>query len=191
MPKIIDHNLHRKMLLEKSRVYFVKTGYKSGDMRGLLKALKISAGAFYHYFPDKQTFSNQLIHFISLRVADSVDQFIKSDEKPGLDRVFKWLTECESDLLSELLLLIDLFRTQEPQRGKLDGSAPIDEFLKHIDALMGSSNLGKEGTDKVVRFLTTYLVGVLIVRMWAPHEIKLTDFKVFLDNFTAIQGGAL
>lgn len=184
MPKIIDHYHHRQMLLEKSRLYFVKVGFKSGDMRGLFKALKISAGAFYHYFPDKLTFSNQLIHFISSRVSKSVDQFIQSGEQPGLERVFKWLAACETDLLSELLLLIDLYRSQKPQRGQIDRSAPIDEFLKHIHALMGSSEQGKEGAEVVARFLTTYLVGVLIVRMWAPQDIKLIDFKVFLEKFS-------
>ncbi|MDF5731033.1 MAG: TetR/AcrR family transcriptional regulator [Rhizonema sp. PD38] len=61
MPKIVDHDLYRKELLSKCFDLFAQKGYSAITMRQIAKALSVSTGTLYHYFPSKQVLFEQLV----------------------------------------------------------------------------------------------------------------------------------
>ena len=65
MPKIVNHEQYRKELLGKCFNLFAEKGYAAITMRQISAGLKVSTGALYHYFPNKQALFEQLVEEIS------------------------------------------------------------------------------------------------------------------------------
>ena len=61
MPKIVDHDRYRKELLSGCFTLFAERGYGSITMRQIAKALGVSTGTLYHYFPSKESIFMQLV----------------------------------------------------------------------------------------------------------------------------------
>ncbi|BAZ40117.1 transcriptional regulator [Calothrix sp. NIES-4101] len=61
MPKIVDHDLYRKELLDKCFDLFAEKGYASITMRQIAQGLGVSTGTLYHYFPNKKTLFEHLV----------------------------------------------------------------------------------------------------------------------------------
>ncbi|PAX51205.1 TetR/AcrR family transcriptional regulator [Brunnivagina elsteri] len=61
MPKIVDHDLYRKELLDKCFDLFAEKGYASVTMRQIAQRLGVSTGTLYHYFPNKQVLFEHLV----------------------------------------------------------------------------------------------------------------------------------
>ncbi len=61
MPKIVNHDLYRKELLEKCFDLFAEKGYASITMRQIAQGLRVSTGTLYHYFPNKKALFEHLV----------------------------------------------------------------------------------------------------------------------------------
>jgi AcrR family transcriptional regulator len=72
MPKIIDHEAHRDMLAAACFRLFAECGYAATSMRQIARALEVSTGTLYHYFPDK---SSILAHMFEAVVREDVSRF--------------------------------------------------------------------------------------------------------------------
>jgi AcrR family transcriptional regulator len=67
MPKIVDHDRQREVLLDACFRLFVEDGYADATMRKLAKAAGVSTGMLYHYFPDKQALLGGLFELLLRR----------------------------------------------------------------------------------------------------------------------------
>ncbi len=54
MPKIVDHEEHRKTLAAEAAKLFSRQGYSALGMREIARELGLSKSALYHYFPTKK-----------------------------------------------------------------------------------------------------------------------------------------
>jgi AcrR family transcriptional regulator len=54
MPRIVDTAARRDALLDRAFELFATRGYAALSMRDLAKALGVTTGALYHYFPSKE-----------------------------------------------------------------------------------------------------------------------------------------
>ncbi|MBD2114475.1 MULTISPECIES: TetR/AcrR family transcriptional regulator [Cyanophyceae] len=61
MPKVVDHDEYRKELLSQCFDLFADHGYASLTTRQIAKALGVSTGTLYYYFPSKEDLFMQLI----------------------------------------------------------------------------------------------------------------------------------
>ncbi len=61
MPKVVDADQYRKELLYQSLDLFAEKGFANVTIRQVAKALGISTGALYHYFPSKESLFEQLV----------------------------------------------------------------------------------------------------------------------------------
>ncbi|MGD1803823.1 TetR/AcrR family transcriptional regulator [Dapis sp. BLCC M126] len=61
MPKVVDADQYRKELLYQSLDLFAEKGFANVTIRQIAKALGISTGALYHYFPSKESLFEQLV----------------------------------------------------------------------------------------------------------------------------------
>ena len=65
MPKIVDHEEYREVLLDKCFDLFARNGFAGATMREISKSLEISTGTLYHYFPNKESIFKSMIFQIS------------------------------------------------------------------------------------------------------------------------------
>ena len=61
MPKVVDADQYRKELLYQCLDLFAEKGFANVTIRQIAKALGISTGALYHYFPSKESLFEQLV----------------------------------------------------------------------------------------------------------------------------------
>lgn len=71
MPKIVDHDSYREQLLENAFTLMAAEGY-AVSMRQVARALGVSTGTLYHYFPSKQALFEQMVQFIAQREFETV-----------------------------------------------------------------------------------------------------------------------
>jgi AcrR family transcriptional regulator len=73
MPRIVnevDYAARRKEILDVARKLVYTKGYEQMSIQDILDALKISKGAFYHYFDSKQSLLDELVQ----RILDEAKQ---------------------------------------------------------------------------------------------------------------------
>jgi AcrR family transcriptional regulator len=76
MPKIVDQEQYRKALLHKSFDLLAEKGYANVTTRQLSKALGISTGAMYHYFPSKKVLFEQLVEEMGRQDVIAIRQMV-------------------------------------------------------------------------------------------------------------------
>lgn len=61
MPKIVDHEQAHIEIVERSTALFAEQGYARLTMRTIAAALKVSTGALYHYFANKEALFDAVV----------------------------------------------------------------------------------------------------------------------------------
>ena len=97
MPKVVDRDEYRKELLRQCFDLFADHGYASLTTRQIAKALGVSTGTLYYYFPSKEDLFMQLIEELTTQ-----DLLRASAELEGL-----------STLRERILALADFLETNE------------------------------------------------------------------------------
>ncbi len=147
MPKVVDADQYRKQLLYQCFDLFAEKGYANVTTRQIAKALGISTGALYHYFPSKESLFEQLIE----ELACQDTQLIKSAITPqntlaeGIARYGKLLLENREYLIKHAAIWMDFF--QQGQTETIRESPAFQQFDQQfqqaIAELLGISDLSK------------------------------------------------
>jgi AcrR family transcriptional regulator len=118
MPKVIDKEQYREVLLTKSFALFADRGYASITMRQLAQALEVSTGTLYHYFANKQEIFEQTM---LLRLSRSLGLFQQLEaidsRSEKIQFVFNYLGRTESEFFQELMLYVEFFQYHQSQGG--------------------------------------------------------------------------
>jgi AcrR family transcriptional regulator len=72
MPKIVDRDRQREVLLDACFRVFVEEGYVDATLRKLAHAAGVSTGMLYHYFPDKPAILAALFELLLARDLERV-----------------------------------------------------------------------------------------------------------------------
>ncbi|MBW4655202.1 MAG: TetR/AcrR family transcriptional regulator [Kaiparowitsia implicata GSE-PSE-MK54-09C] len=121
MPKVVDHNEYRKALLRQCFDLFADHGYAGLATRQIAKALGVSTGTLYYYFPSKEDLFMQLIEELTTQ-----DLLRASAEIEGL-----------STLRERILALADFLETNE------------DYFIKQNLLMMDFYQQARVGQSRV------------------------------------------
>ena len=176
MPKIIDHDLYRKQLLQLCIPIFANHSFASVSMRQIAAELGVSTGTLYHYFESKEDIYIQLIEHMA------VDSLILSENsvterdslETRLDEFIQFILTFEEQIMQTVLILTDFIRTSKAKRTSYTNQYTIESF-NHIE--WTAKYLKVEDIDLVSHFL--YLIqGVVVQRYMNGYK---TDLKQHLE----------
>ena len=107
-----EHEMRRNEILDAAQQLLFTKGYEQMSIQDILTQLKISKGAFYHYFDSKQALLEALIE----RIADQVilylkpiveDEHLSAPEK--LQRLFNAASRWKTDRKEVLLTMVNVW----------------------------------------------------------------------------------
>jgi TetR/AcrR family transcriptional regulator, transcriptional repressor for nem operon len=113
MPRVVkedDYAAHRNEILDVARKLVYTKGYEQMSIQDILDALKISKGAFYHYFDSKQALLDGLIE----RILDDAEQVLRPivDAKglSAIEKLRRYFDTAGKWKVSQKSFMLDLFR---------------------------------------------------------------------------------
>lgn len=80
MPKIVDHELRRSQIAERSLNLFAEHGYATLSMRRLASSIGVTTGMLYHYFPSKQSLLSEAFRQVRARDIRIVQRLIRNQQ---------------------------------------------------------------------------------------------------------------
>ncbi len=128
MPKIVDHDAQRALLLDGAFEFFADCGYAALSMRGLASRLDTTTGVLYHYFDTKNAiFEQALMRSTERHITDAL-MVIRIDMpiNKRLQTLANWLYQHQGDLKRTLLLALDA------QRQAPDAQSAISQASKRF-----------------------------------------------------------
>ncbi|MBE9156156.1 TetR/AcrR family transcriptional regulator [Nodosilinea sp. LEGE 06152] len=112
MPKVVDHDQYRKALLEQCFDLFAEHGYASLTTRQIAKALGVSTGTLYYYFPSKEDLFMQLIEELTTQDLLQASAKIKglSSLRERILALGDFLEANEDYFIKQTLLMMDFYQ---------------------------------------------------------------------------------
>ncbi|MEA5448151.1 TetR/AcrR family transcriptional regulator [Leptolyngbya sp. CCNP1308] len=128
MPKVVDHDEYRKVLLEQCFDLFADHGYASLTTRQIAKALGVSTGTLYYYFPSKEDLFMQLIEELTtqdlLRATAQIEGLSTLRER--ILALGDFLAANEDYFIKQTLLMMDFYQ----QAGV--GQSRVNEAVQRV-----------------------------------------------------------
>ena len=118
MPKIVNTEQYRKELLHKAFDLLAAKGYANVTTREIAKALGISTGAMYHYFPSKRALFEQLVEELWFQDADASRQIADPSAFTLAERIGllgQFLLDHEDYLVKQTAIWTDFYLNSDPQ----------------------------------------------------------------------------
>ena len=168
MPKIVDHEQQRALILDLGLAAFAARGYGNLSMRELAKEIGLSFGTLYHYFPSKEVLFHALLER-QFRM-----NFLPRPPTPGLSLRARLefgalqLQESEQEVANSLALQMDYVQVHGEPFTALDGQTPDDLLDRRITESLSL-------TPEQARLVRRYAVGVLILRRLHPSALPLSE----------------
>ncbi len=113
MPRVVkedDYAARRNEILDIARRLVYTKGYEQMSIQDILDALKISKGAFYHYFDSKQALLDGLIE----RMLDEAEQvlrpIVEAKDLSAIEKLRRYFDTAGRWKVSQKSFMLDLFR---------------------------------------------------------------------------------
>ncbi|MGK7918157.1 MAG: TetR/AcrR family transcriptional regulator [Prochloraceae cyanobacterium] len=188
MPKIVDHELYRKELLQKCFDLFAQKGYGSLTMRQIAQKIGVSTGTLYHYFSSKEELFVQLIEEITeqdiLRASDAIENEDLETIEERVLALGRFIVKNEDYFHKQNLVLINFF--QKPELGQ----------EKLIEAVKRSYKRYQEEIMKFLRIddralanhVCCLIDGVISQRAFALESVRLEEQIELLAQMLSLYG---
>lgn len=164
MPKIVNHEEYREVLLEKSFELFARRGYEI-TMRELAKELEISTGSLYHYFESKEDIFRQTMEYVSKKQVDILLGKIGKNKTPDekVKLLFDYILQNENFFQNILFLAIDYYRQ--------NNCSHPDQIIQEISSFYKKNIAEQLGITQSVIASTflSFILGLLIHRILDPQ----------------------
>jgi AcrR family transcriptional regulator len=162
MPKVVDHEQYRQVLLAKSFALFADRGYASITIRQLAQELDVSTGTLYHYFANKQEIFEQMM---MLRLSQSLGLFQEqlAEIDSGSEKiqiVFSYLGQTEPEFFQELMLYVEFFQYHQSQGGTNILPQVYDRVQQEIMHLLQISD------PDLIQLIVATIDGLLLARIY-------------------------
>lgn len=169
MPKIVNHDAYRLEMLNQALNLFAQHGYAETSMRQIAKALDVSTGTLYHYFPNKEELFKQL--FLSLSQRDISAIFAAAAHTTSLserlDLVFDFIQNNQQEIFQFMLLTFDYHRLHPSE-------APDDFIQSSIEDYRQAIATLTELPEDLTLVLYSTLEGLIFQRFLTPETVNLT-----------------
>jgi AcrR family transcriptional regulator len=171
MPKRVDPEEERALILDRCFPLFVEQGYGGVRMRALAEAAGVSTGKLYHYFPDKQSLMQRLFLHVGGRDVAAAHGMLTGGE--GVAERLRLLADFVAShgphLADTLVLALDHHRLEPGE------NATRDALRLYREALTESV-----GVDDEVLF--SVLLGMLIRRVLDPDGVDLDAHRRWVEG---------
>jgi AcrR family transcriptional regulator len=174
MPKIVNHEQYRKELLGKCFNLFAEKGYAAITMRQISAGLKVSTGALYHYFPNKQALFEQLVEEISqqdiitaltefggknnlLELMEALGQYLVRNEDYLIKWTYLWVDFCQHQDSKIMLSTSTVFKRANQRCQQL-----ACDLLGVPDVVLAS-------------FFLSFVNGVVLEKLWGNENIDFSE----------------
>jgi AcrR family transcriptional regulator len=211
MPKIVNHDEYKQVLLEKSLSFFSQKGYSNINMKQIAARISVSTGTLYHYFPSKENMlENMIVYFVDKNVEEYIHRTSSIESiSDCFDMIMDYWKEKRAIYKTIILLSIDAYRNLDNERWKafycLFAERYTDKMSERLNIsqqfalsiftyFIGLSFLslafdGPNEYDKQIDFLNT-IYRPLIVDAAGNMETSAQNFKkisgtFFMNGFTA------
>jgi len=175
MPKIVDHEQQRAVILDRSFAVFVRRGYGHLRMRTLAQDIGVSFGTLYHYFPSKEALFYALLERYFQRAFTPLPSSEGSDLRATLLRITQQLAINEPEVSGLLMLTLDYIQAHGVPFKTLNGQTLDDLLETQITTSLG---LGLPHA----RLFRQHLIGVLMLRRLTPSDQTLSAaLEPFID----------
>ncbi|MBP0019285.1 MAG: TetR/AcrR family transcriptional regulator [Cyanobacteria bacterium SBLK] len=159
MPKIVDAEQYRRVLLNHCFDLFAERGYANVTTRQIAEALGVSTGTLYHYFANKKDLFAQLVEEIARKDVWALQQQIDRD-KTLSERIAAFgqiLVENAEYLIAAEAIWLDFYQhcNVEETQNALILQRVAGQYQKAIANLLGIDDL------KVAHFIHTAIEGIL------------------------------
>ncbi len=181
MPKIVDHELYRKELLNKSFELFAEKGYSSVTMREIALEIGVSTGTLYHYFSSKESLFEQLIEYLSYE--DTKEEALAELGNPPtlgerVDKLMNYLSGIEDYMLKNLLITFEF--CHHKTRQEIDSNQALQIAGKRYEAaLICYLDISDPALAK---FVICYIDGLVARRFYQGERISFTEQANVLKN---------
>jgi AcrR family transcriptional regulator len=172
MPKVIDSEEYRKVLLHKCFDLFAEKGYANVTTRQLSKALGISTGAMYHYFPSKQALFEQLVEEISWQDVRLLKSIVReSSITARLEQLGQLLIQHETHFVKQAVIWTDFYRHHA--LADINDNPVFQEIdQRYEQALLDLLDLSE---PKLSRFIWTLINGILIEQIESDRSFLFSE----------------
>jgi AcrR family transcriptional regulator len=174
MPKIVDRELYRKELLNKSFELFAEKGYSSVTMREIASGIGVSTGTLYHYFPSKESLFEQLIEYLSYE--DTKEEELAELGNPPtlgerIQEMMNYLAKNEDYIMKSLLIMFDF--CQNKNRQDIDNNQALQQAGKRYEEAV-CCYLGVSD-PAIAIFIINSIDGLLVRRFYQGERISFSE----------------
>jgi AcrR family transcriptional regulator len=164
MPRIVDADARKAEILDRAFGVFAEKGFHGLTMRELARALSVSTGLLYHWFPGKE----QLFEAILTRKVEQVveDALVSAQGSRTVAQLFSWVEANKIFLQALIRVALDYHQSWPEGRSLLQ---TLVERLK--EALM----MQLEIEEKQAVQLLSELTGRLILQIFDPTLESVAD----------------
>jgi AcrR family transcriptional regulator len=174
MPKIVDRELYRKELLNKSFELFAEKGYSSVTMREIASGIGVSTGTLYHYFPSKESLFEQLIEYLSYE--DTKEEELAQLGNPPtlgerIEEMMNYLAKNEDYIIKSLLIIFDF--CQNKNRKEIENNQALQQAGKRYEEAV-CCYLGVSD-PAIAIFIINSIDGLLVRRFYQGERISFSE----------------
>ncbi len=182
MPKIVDHDEYRKQLVKESFELMAKKGYASLSMRDLARALRISPGTLYHYFPNKLGLFEAILkyHAVGGGSPQVATEPQSTSFEEGLNEIIAGCEQSEEMWAKILFMHVDAYREAD---GKM-----LSTFNSIFTSTATRSRLAKQlkiEDPEIIDLFRVIILGTIIQRVLSKRNLKWsTQKRLLFDIFS-------
>ncbi len=162
MPKLVNRDKYKKVILESCVDIFYKQGYRNVTLRDIAKHLKVSVGSLYYYFPSKKDLFLEMYKMLQENSKNEFHQILKDCNTPyeKVEKFLNTLLENPTIVQKQTILLFDLVREENPLSVKKIAFYFIQKFAF---ALQEELEISFEEAQMVLVFITGLVEGNFIL----------------------------
>lgn len=156
MPRVVkeeDYAARRNEILDVARKLVYTKGYEQMSIQNILDALKISKGAFYHYFDSKQSLLDGLIE----RMLDDAEQVLRpivdAKDLSAIEKMRRYFDTAGRWKVAQKKFMLDLFRVWRADANAIMRQKQEVASIKRIAPML--TEIIRQGIDEGV-FSTKY-----------------------------------
>jgi AcrR family transcriptional regulator len=177
MPRVVkevDYAARRNEILDVARQLVYTKGYEQMSIQDILDALKISKGAFYHYFDSKQSLLDGLIE----RILDEAEQILRpiveAKDLSAIEKLRRYFDTAGRWKVAQKTFMLDLFRVWHADANAIMRQKQETASIKRIAPML--AEIVQQGMNEGV-FSTKYpeQFGNMFVGLSRGYEEELVE----------------
>lgn len=140
MPRVVkeeDYAARRKEILDVARQLVYTKGYEQMSIQDILDTLKISKGAFYHYFDSKQALMDGLIDGMLDDGESVLRPIVEAEGLSAIEKLRRYFNAAGRWKVSQKKFMIDLFRVWHADSNAIMRQKQESASMERIAPMLG------------------------------------------------------